>query len=237
MKKSNSTFVNASLACSMIATGLLIAFPRISNIFQIMRVKPSIFAFPVIQPVYFIIPLAVFLLGFIFGHIAGKHTGVDKKTDLSIVIGRAGTGVVIMAMIISFFLRPLAGANAMARREVCRNNIAALVQMLHMYADENYGCFPPSFKALDEAGHETWNLIRCPTDERDSDYGGYGFNTAATMDCPPDMPLVGDFDSSNHSDIGGNIGYVDGRTRWYDGEYSAGSGPLKDVSPEDWVRK
>ena len=207
------------------------------GVFQIMRVKPSIFAFPLIQPVYFIIPLTAFLLGFIFGHIARKHTGGGKKTDLSIVIGRVGTGVVIMVMIISFFLRPLAGANAMARRTVCRNNIAALVQMFHMYADEHDGRFPPSFKVLDEAGYETGNLIRCPTDDRDSGYGSYGLNSAATMDCPPDTPLVGDFDSSNHSDMGGNIGYVSGTTKCYRGKYSAGSGPLKDVAIVDWVEQ
>ncbi len=119
-------------------------------------------------------------------------------------------------------------------KKACMHNVRTLVQMCHMYSFDYDGYFPPGFKALDRAGYPTGNLTSCPAAGGKADYG---LNTAATMDCPPDTPLIGDFDSGNHRDVGGNIGYVDGRVRWYDGEYSAGSGPLKDVLPEDWVRE
>ncbi len=68
----------------------------------------------------------------------------------------------------------------------------------------------------------------------------------------PDGVIAGGFDPSNHLfatwnlDEGGNIGYVDGSVRWYKrgflrrtlhGSYSAGTGPLENVAPEDWVRQ
>ena len=122
------------------------------------------------------------------------------------------------------------------------NNVRTPVQMSHMYAIEYEGEFPASFKALEAAGYTIGNLTSCPSVRGPA---GYGLNTTVTKDCPPGTPFIGDFDSTNHAGIifrrrdrhAGNIGYLDGSTRMYIGEYSAGSGPLENVSPEDWVRE
>ncbi len=155
-------------------------------------------------------------------------------------------GIVILLLLAfittGFLLQVLVTARESSRRAACMNNVRSLVQMSHMYTIEYEGEFPASFKALDAAGYTIGNLTSCPTVGGRADYG---FNSAATMDCPPGTPLVGDFDSTNHAGRifrrrdrhAGNIGYVDGSTRMYIGEYSPGSGPLENVAPEDWVRQ
>ncbi len=147
-------------------------------------------------------------------------------------------GVVVIALLLLIIISALLPAFWGVRQQRvladCMNNVRTLVQMCYMYAFNNDGKFPDSFNTLAGAGYTIGNLTSCPTVKGKADYG---FNSAATMDCPSDTPFIGDFDSSNHNDEGGNIGYVDGSTRWYDGEHSAGSGPLENVSPEDWVRE
>ncbi len=142
---------------------------------------------------------------------------------------------ITLAFIAGVFLTVsiLIQARAQARMIACNQNLRSLVQMFHFYAMDYDEHFPPNFEALNMAGYEIGNLTSCPAARGGADYG---FNTAATMDCPPDTPLVGDFDSNNHG-CGGWVGDVVGYRRWHPGIYSAGSGPLENVSPEDWVRQ
>ncbi len=205
--------------------------------------------------------LLLILTGYISGIVLGcaarrqirksrEHMSEERKAAMGIRLGRLGivlhTAFIIFALYSSI---QLVGARERAQRMQCKDNIKAIVQLCRMYAADHGGNFPPSLEALAEAGYPLRKLTRFA-------YGAgthkYGLNIVATIDSPADTPLIGDFDSSNHLyktwnlDEGGNIGYVDGSVRWYKrgflgitlpGSYSAGSGPLENVSPEDWVRQ
>ncbi len=175
----------------------------------------------------FVIPPVCYLLGIVFGIIARKANKAKWAVSIGIFL-------LIPYLLVLFFILVYPSRRAAAIRHMCMNNVRSLVQTCHMYAAEYDGEFPDSFKTLAGADYYIINLTSCPTARGRADYG---LNSAATMDCPPGTPLVGDFDSTNHNDRGGNIGYVDGRTRWHEGSYSAGSGPLEDVDPQDWVRQ
>ncbi len=183
------------------------------------------------------LPLPSYLLGIVFASIARDLMRKSDGKSYNKPDGRVELGVLLLLghIIVILYAYPLVQrAWEASRRASCLNNVRSLTQLSHMYAAEYDGEFPDSFKTLAGAGYTIGNLTSCPTAGGRADYG---LNSGATMDCPPETPLVGDFNSTNHRDWGGNIGYVDGSARWYDGEYSVGSGPLEDISPEDWVRQ
>ncbi len=220
---------------------LLIGF--ISFVLFIVSTSKNVFSFmtmdgeQILITVLLFLPLPSYLLGIVFASIARDLMREADKKSYNKPDGRIMLGVLLLfghIIVILMTYSLLQGAWESSRRASCLNNVRSLVQIAHMYAAEYDGEFPDGFKTLAGAGYTIGNLTSCPTAGGRADYG---LNSAATMDCPPDTPLVGDFDSSNHSGRGGNIGYVDGRTRWHEGSYSAGSGPLENVSPEDWVRE
>ncbi len=182
------------------------------------------------------LPVIGYMLGILFGCAArisirktGGHLGGRAEANNGIKIG-----AVLLAVHLFFLLMLLPvlerGWDA-AKRHACMQNVRALVHMFHFYAMDHDGYFPPSFEDLANAGYETGNLTSCPVS------GDYGLNTAVTLDSPQDLPLLGDYRSKQSDFVGGNIGYVDGSVRLYYGEYSAGSGPLENVVPDDWVRQ
>ncbi len=180
-----------------------------------------------------IIPAVLYFLGIILGIKARKVNNAKRVVGIGVflLVGQ----LVIIGFALSF-LAPMLPISLEGRRYMCMRNVRSLAYMCHMYRID-HGVFPSSFESLEGAKYEIETLKLCPTDHRRQAPGSYGLNTAATTDCPPDTPLVGDFDSNNHNDEGGYIGYVDGIARWHSGSYSAGSGPLEDVAPEDWVRQ
>ncbi len=224
-----SKFSSASLKCVIIGFLLFI-------LFLYLLYAPGLRGWQgMLHMGMLVIPPVCYLLGIVFGIISRKAN--KAKWAVSI-----GAFLLILQLLVIFLILsfPSQGPprRASGRRHMCMQHVRSLTNMCHMYTID-HGAFPSSFEALTSAGYYTRGF-GCPTDSFVSsrtDYAKYGFNTAATMDCPPDTPLVGDFDSSNHSNRGGHIGYVDGNVRWYEGEYEAGSGPLKDVLPEDWVRQ
>ncbi len=182
------------------------------------------------------LPVIGYLLGILFGCAArisikksGGHLGGKAEADKGV---RIGTVLLVINLIGLLWLLPaLEKGWGAARRNVSMQNVRALVQMFHFYSIDHGGYFPPSFTTLGEAGYEIGNLTSCPVS------GGYGLNIAAKFESPTEVPLIGDYRSKQFNGEGGNIGYVDGSVRGYRGSYSAGSGPLENVSPEDWVRQ
>ncbi len=192
------------------------------------------------------------IIGYIFGILFGCAARISIRKSGGLLGGKAdarngvkiGATLLVIHLIGLLWLVPALGrSRELARRMSCLDNLRSLVQMCQIYAIDNDNNFPSSFTDLEKAGYTIGNLTCCPT----AGANAYGFNAAAcARTSPADTPLIADFDSSNHNDEGGNIGYVDGSVRWYKrgflrrtlhGSYSAGSGPLKDVSPEDWVRQ
>ncbi len=199
----------------------LVLFGRLQPVWEVLRM------------ITLIIPAVLYFLGIIFGIKAWKVNNAKRAAIIGIFLL---SGQLVIICFVLGFLAPVLPISLEGRRYMCMRNVRSLNYMCYMYRTD-HGVFPSSFESLERAKYEIETSKLCPTDFRKQGPGSYGLNTAATMDCPPGTPLVGDFDSSNHGDRGGNIGYVDGNVRWYDGEYSAGSGPLKDVLPEDWVRQ
>ncbi len=237
-----SRFADASFACLIFSTGLLIALRFLVLRFEVMRINPLHSTLLMIRPFYFLFPLAGFMLAVIFGYIArakirngrGRVVGAKKATT-GIRLGWAGTVFTFVIFFAISLFSVTYSSIVSLRRNACLRNITALTEMCRTYA-EDYGQFPLRVGVLHDAGYEEALMAgKCPGFA--GNYGLYGLNTAADFDSPPDTPLLGDFDSINHNHAGGHIGYVDGTVKWHNGKYSAGSGPLENVSPEDWVRQ
>ncbi len=181
------------------------------------------------------LPVIGYIVGILFGcaaresiRKAGGQLGGKAEANNGIKIG--SVLLVVHLFFLLVYSPVLERGWAAAKREASMQNVRTLVHMFHRHAD-NKGYFPSSFEDLNKAGYEIGNLTRCPVS------GAYGLNTAATPKSPPDVPLIGDYRSKQFDGEGGNIGYVDGSVRWRPGTYSAGSGPLENVAPEDWVRE
>ncbi len=240
MSRKISKLSGASKWCLLVGfiSFILLYLPLVTRLFGFMSLDGE----EILTAVLLFLPLPSYLLGIVFASIArdlmrksdgesGEKPGIGVALGIFFLLGH----ILVILMVYPF----LQDERVCRRRSACMNNMFSLVQMAHMYAIGHDDTFPDSFKALAAAGYTIGNLTSCP-----SGPVGYGLNAVATKDCPPDTPLIGDFDSTNHGGIifrrgkhAGNIGYVDGSVRMYIGAYSAGSGPLEDVAPEDWIRE
>ena len=234
LKKSRLAVISVYSVISAVV--VLFASPFLAVSLDIIKCDLPIDVLRSLTRLQLFVPVIGYILGILFGYAArisirksGGHLGGKVEADKGV---RIGAVLLVINLIGLFMVLPLLERGwAAARRNVSMQNVRALVQMFHFYSIDHGEYFPPSFKILAEAGYEIGNLTSCPVS------GAYGLNTAATPDSPRDLPLIGDYRSKQFDGEGGNIGYVDGSVRLYYGEYSAGSGPLEDVAPEDWVRQ
>ncbi len=165
--------------------------------------------------------------------------------------------IAIIAILAAMLLPALARAREQARRASCMNNVRSLVQVSHMYSIDNDEMFPTPndqpFADLTLANYTVGNLTRCPTmglstkpaitgfagkalaAGADSEKGDYGYNLNADQILSTgDVVMIADWNAGNHNAEGGNIGYVDGSTRWYVGGYANQTAPVH-TPDDDWV--
>ncbi len=169
--------------------------------------------------------------------------------------------IAIIAILAAMLLPALARAREQARRASCMNNVRSLVQVSHMYSIDNNETFPGSttaghttpFASLTRAQYTVGALTRCPTmglatkpaitgfagkalaAGADSQRGDFGYNLNANQILSTnDVVMIADWNAGNHNLEGGNVGYVDGSTRWYVGGYANRTAPVHTLDDE-WV--
>jgi len=124
--------------------------------------------------------------------------------------------------------------------------VRSLVQMSHMFSIDNNETFPTSFTALDAGNYTIGALTRCPTmglsdksdgyEPTDQTAGDYGMNVSADQILSTsDVVMIADWGGENHNEEGGNVGYVDGSTRWYVGDYTYQDAPVYLSTEGEWI--
>ncbi len=154
--------------------------------------------------------------------------------------------IAIIAILAAMLLPALARAREQARRASCMNNVRSLVQMAHMYSIDKDETFPGGFSGMEGGNYTIGNLTRCPTMGLSTATiassgwvsaaaGDYGYNRAADQILSTnDVVMIADWTSANHNHEGGNIGYVDGSTRWYVGSYVPTTAPVHTAVGNWW---
>jgi type II secretory pathway pseudopilin PulG len=116
--------------------------------------------------------------------------------------------------------RAVFGYHDMAVTEVCKNNLKQIGSALFLYAEENFGQFPPNLQTLIKRGCEP-GLFVCPARSRKSGpfdargvdaTGDYCYGITAGSDTPPFVPIVWERWPNHYG--GGTMLFRDGRTTW-----------------------
>jgi hypothetical protein len=160
-----------------------------------------------IGPLFGVVAVVLGIVALVRANHRPAEYGGRRAAITGICCGGASF-LIVLPLTITVLLPSLSRARELAKRAVCAANLRGIGQGCLIYANDNYGWFPPDLQELIDAGHITPGELQCPSEANPSTLvSDFIYVPGLQRTVPSDWILAYE-DPVNHHGEGGHVLYV-----------------------------